>query len=149
MKGRNLLGLAFRIIGLGFAVIAAVVGVYTLIFVLQSETVTGTIAGHARIQNKITVMPESDTTGVLYYPVIEYRAPDGQSREFTAPRGTAHVRFEVGDQVPVLVSVSNPARVRLATLLGTWGTAIVLAGIAVIFLLIGFVAPLGFGGLRR
>lgn len=149
MSGRNLLGLAFRLIGLVFTASAIGVGGVTLSFVLRSDQLTGTVIEHSPVQNSISFMPGSDQTGILYYPVVRYTTPDGQERQLTGPRGRSSPRFAVGDPVPVYVLNSEPGNARLGTLMGVWGTAIILAAVALIFFLISLAAPLGFGGVGR
>lgn len=149
MTGRNLLALAFRIISLVFGVLAAVTTVYSAVFVARSYLSNGTVVGHSTIRNSISVMPESESTGVLYYPVVAYRDASGEERRFTGSRGRSAPAFEDGESVQVRVSTVRPDDARLATVLGVWGRAVVLGAIAAIFLLLGYAAPYGFGGLRR
>ena len=147
MTGKNLLSLAFRIVGLTFAVIAAVVAAVTLTFVIGSVASAGIVVDHASVQNQISVMPAGDQTGVLFYPVIEYTNATGSRAVFTGPRGQSTPRFQIGEEVPILVSQSGA--VRLNTVLGVWGTPIILGCLAAIFLILGLAAPLGFGGIRQ
>jgi hypothetical protein len=146
--GRNLLALAFRVIALVFGVIAIATGVYSLLFVTRSDQIPGTVVGYTTVQNRITVMPDSDQSGILYYPVVSYSAL-GTTRELTGPRGTSAPRFEVGEEVTLIVSQSNPADARLATVFGVWGTSIILGAVAFAFLIIGLLTPKGFGGLAQ
>ncbi|MEE8440900.1 MAG: DUF3592 domain-containing protein [Spirochaetia bacterium] len=149
MTGRNLLSVAFGVIGLFFAVIALVVAAYALAFVLRSDHAVGVIVDHRSVQNQITVMPRSDQTGVLYYPVIAYTPSGGAEHIFTGPSGRSKPQFQVGQEVSVLISRSDAGDARLNTLLGVWGTPIMLGGLAAIFLILGLAAPMGFGGMQR
>lgn len=149
MSGKNLLSLAFRVVGLVFAVFAAAVTIFTLAFVLRADRVVGVVVDHSSVQNKITVMPRSGPTGVLYYPVIAYALSGGDEYLFTGPSGRPDPQFKVGQEVQVLVSGSNAADARLNTLLGVWGTSIILGGLAAIFFILSLAAPMGFGGMQR
>lgn len=149
MTGRNLLALSFRIVGLVFGVLAAVTAVYSAVFVARSYLSDGTVVGHSTVRNSISVMPESESTGVLYYPVVAYHDTSGAERRFTGPRGRSAPAFKDGESVRVRVSAVRPDDARLATVLGVWGSTVVLSAIAAIFLLLGYAAPYGFGGLRR
>ena len=149
MIGKNLLSLAFRLVGLTFAVVAAVAGAYTLAFVLRSDHAVGVVVDYSSVQNQITVMPRSDQSGILYYPVIAYTTPAGDEHVFTGPSGRPKPQFRVGQEVSVLVSRIDSGNSRLNTLLGVWGTPIILGGLAAIFFLLGLAAPMGFGGLRE
>jgi Protein of unknown function (DUF3592) len=149
LTGKNLLSLAFRVVGLTFAVVAAVVVAFSVAFVVRAETALGVVVDLSSVQNKITVMPKADQSGTLFYPVIAYTTPAGTEGTFTGPSGRSTPQFQVGDEVPVLVSGPNPGDVRLNTILGVWGTAIILGGLALIFLILSLAAPLGFGGIRK
>ena len=146
---RDLLALSFKVVGLAFAVIAAVTAIFTLSFVFRAEPATGIVIDYSRLKNSITLMPEGDETGVLYYPVVAYRAADGVEYQLTGRSGRAERRYPVGEQVPVLFLSSNPSDARLKTLMGVWGTPVILAGLALVFLVVGLAAPHGFGGSRR
>jgi len=119
------------------------------VFVLGAYAATGVVTDNSTIRNQIAPMPGDAETGVLYYPVISYTLSDGEVRTFTGPRGRSEPQFAVGEDVGILVSENDPERVRLNTVLGVWGTPIVLAGLAAIFLVIGLAAPFGFGGMKR
>ena len=149
MKGRDLLALSFRVIGLVFAVIAGVSAVATLIFVLRAEQTTGVVVDYSVVQNNISFMPGADKTGMLYYPVVAFTATDGAEYRLTGRSGRTSRRYPVGEQLPVLYSAERPAEGRLATLMGVWGTAIILGGLGAIFLVLGLAAPHGFGGSRK
>lgn len=149
MTGRNMLGVAFRVVGIGFAAIAIVVVAFTLLFISRSESVRGMVVANKTVENEIKPMPRTAESGVLFYPVIAYSDADGISHEFTGPSGRSHPQFPVGTPVDVLVSYRDPENARLATVLGVWGTAIVLGIVALIFIILGFAAPLGFGGSHR
>jgi Protein of unknown function (DUF3592) len=149
LTGKNLLALAFRVVGLTFGVIAVVVAVFTVVFVLRSESTFGVVVDHSSIQNQITVMPQADQSGILFYPVIAYTTRNGTEATFTGPRGRSSPQFQVGERVSVLISGSSPGDARLNSVLGVWGTAIILGGLAAIFFVLSFAAPLGFGGIRE
>jgi len=149
VTGRNLLALSFRVIGLSLAAIAIVTAVYSILFVANSYVTKGRIEGYSTIQNSISVMPDSDQTGILYYPVVTYVDANGVERQFTGPQGRARPVYETGDEVDVRVSESSSPDARMASLMGVRGSTVVLGAVALLFLLLGFVAPYGFGGLRR
>jgi len=148
VTGKNLLSLAFRVVGLAMAVIAAAIAAFALAFVLRSDRAVGMVVDYSSVQNQITVMPRSDQTGVLYYPVIAYSTSDGIEHTFTGPSGRPNPQFQVGQDVQILISRSNAGDARLNTLLGVWGTPIILGGLAAVFLMLSLAAPFGFGGKR-
>lgn len=149
MKAKDLLGLSFRVIGLIFASIGAIAAVNTTVFVRRAETVLGTVIDYAVEQNSISFLQSAESTGMLYYPIVEYPASRGRTSRVTGRSGSPTRAYEPGEQIPVLVSTSNPERARINTVLGVWGTAIILGGLGAIFLLLSVLAPLGFGGSKQ
>ena len=149
MKGRDLLSLSFRVIGLLFAGIGAIVAVSTLFFVSRAYTAPGTVVDHEVEQNAITFLRADERTGLLYYPVVEYRSTSGEMHQVTGRMGRASPRFEEGQQLTVLVAPADPSRARLNTVFGIWGSPIILGGLGALFLLLSLLAPFGFGGSRR
>lgn len=149
MKGRDLLSLSFRVIGLIFALTGVVVAVTTGVFVTRAERVTGEVVDYATEQNAIAFMRSDEPTGILYYPVVEYSLPGGGSYTITGRTGRSARAFEVGDRVGVLVATDNPERARLDTVFEVWGTSIILGGLGVLFLVLSVFASFGFGGVRR
>ena len=146
MRGNNLLGVAFRLVGLAFAGIAIVVAVAAGVFVAQSRAVSGTVIEHAVIDNSIRFGTVSGS-GLLYYPVVSYQL-NGEWHEFTGRRGRARPDPDKGDEVLILVSESRPPAARMNTTMGVWGSSIILGGLAALFLLLSVLAPLGFGGTK-
>ena len=148
MRGKDLLSLSFRVIGFLFAGIAAIVAIYTWVFVSRAERVTGEVVDYSVEQNAITFLRSDDSTGILYYPIVEYSMAGGASYEVTGRTGRTRQTFEIGDTVGVLVAPDNPDRARLDTTFGIWGSVIVLGGLGALFLLLSVLAPFGFGGGR-
>lgn len=149
MKTKDLLGLSFRVIGLIFASVGLIAAVNTTIFVSRAQTVRGTVIDYAVEQNSISFLQSGESTGMLYYPIVEYPVRGDASTTITGRSGSPTRTYEPGEQVPVLVSTTNPERARINTVLGVWGTAIILGGLGAVFLLLSVLAPLGFGGSKR
>ncbi len=149
MKGRDLLALSFRLVGLVFAVIAAVSATVTLLFVLRAERTAGVVIDYSIVQNSISFMPGSDATGMLFYPIVAYTAADGAEYRLTGRSGRPNRRYAPGEELPVLYSANNASEGRLDTVMGVWGTAIIMGGLAAIFVVLGFAAPHGFGGSKK
>jgi len=148
MKGRDLLSLSFRIIGLLFAGIGAVVAATTIVFVLRADAVSGTVVDYSVEQNAITFMQSGESTGILYYPIVEYPRPDGGVGSVTGRVGRTSRPYEVGSSLTVLVSRRNPDEARINTVFGVWGSAIILGGLGALFLVLSVLTPYGFGGTR-
>lgn len=148
MKGRDLLSLSFRIIGLLFASIGAIIAASTLVFVARAEPVAGTVVDYAVEQNAITFLQGGEPTGLLYYPIVEYAA-GGTEQRVTGRTGRTSRTWEPGERLTVLVAPGDPRNARINTVFGVWGSAIILGGLGALFLLLSVLAPFGFGGVRR
>lgn len=149
MKGRDLLSLSFRVIGLLFAGIAAIVAVSTGVFLGRAVRREGTVVDYRVEQNAITFLRQDGESGILYYPVVEYATADGEALTVTGRTGYTTRPYETGDRVSVLVNPREPGQARLDSTFGVWGSSIVLGGLGALFLLISVLAPFGFGGGRR
>ncbi len=149
MNPRDVFGLAFRVIGAAFLLLGAGAAVITLMFVIQAEIVTGTVVDYEVEQNAIAFLAADEATGLLYYPVVEYRSPGDERHTVTGRAGRMRRVYEIGEPLDVLMSSDQPANARIHTLFEVWGSVIVLGGLGVIFLLISLLAPHGFGGRRR
>ena len=149
MSGRDLLALAFRLIGALFLAVALGVVVQVLLFLGSSSRTDGVVVSLSTVQNAIRFTGENESTGVLYYPVVEYISGDGVLRQITGRRGTAEPRLRVGDGVGVIYRDASPAEARLDTVMGVWGSAIILAACGFLFVLISLLAPFGFGDTQQ
>ena len=145
MSGRDLLALTFRLIGALFLAVAVGVVIQVIVFLGSSTRTDGVVVSLSTVQNAIRFAGGDEPTGVLYYPVVEYVTRDGVRYEITGRRGTSEPQLRVGDSVAVLYRNASPAAARLDTVMGVWGSAIILAACGVLFLLISFLAPFGFG----
>lgn len=148
MKGRDLLSLSFRLIGALFASIGALVAVSTLIFLARADPVGATVVDYAVEQNSITFLQGGEPTGLLYYPIVEYRVGADEHR-LTGRTGRTSETWEPGERITVLVARGNPQNARINTVFGVWGGAIILGALGALFLLLSVLAPFGFGGVRR
>jgi hypothetical protein len=148
MRGRDLLSLSFRVVALVFVALAGGAAVNTWIFLANSVETVGVVTGFDTRQNAIGLMPEGNATGIISYPVVEYRS-GSETYQLTGRSGVSVDETPPGTQVRLRVSGADPGSARIATLMGTWGSPIILAAIGVLFVLLGVLAPFGFGGARE
>jgi hypothetical protein len=148
MRGKDLLSLSFRIIGLLFVAIGAVVAAATTVFVTRAQPVEGRVVDYSVEQNAITFMNSDESTGMLFYPIVEYQAEGGGVHRITGRMGRASRAYDEGTPLTVLVSATDPTDARINTVFGVWGSAIILGGLGAVFLLLSALAPYGFGGMR-
>lgn len=148
MRGHDLLSISFRIVAAIFIGVGATVALGTFVFVGRAVPVRGIVVDYEVEQNAITFLQGDDPGGVLYYPIVEYRVR-GEEHRVTGRAGRTDREYSIGEEIAVLVSPSEPGRSRLNTVLGVWGSAIILGGLGALFLALSVFAPLGFGGRER
>ena len=149
MRGRDVLSLAFRVIGAVFFAAAIGAGLQTLLFLRDSATARGVVVEHKTISNAVRFVRGDEPTGVLYYPVVQYDTEDGKTYRMTGRTGRTRPELATGATVAVRYSLSRPDDARVATVMGVWGSSLILAGCGVLFLVISLLTPLGFGGAAR
>jgi hypothetical protein len=145
-SAKQLFGLFFKGVGLLLAVIALVQVISTWIYMGGAQTTEGTVVDHERVQNQIAFMQD---TGYLYYPIVEFPGPSGETVTFVSPSGRSSKQFEEGDAVSVLYAADAPGDARIDSFRGVWGKSLVFGGLAVIFFLIGLLTPFGFRDSQR
>ncbi len=103
-------------------------------FVLAAERTVGEVSEYRVVDQGIPFTdPEA---GRRYYPYVVFSV-DGVEHTFTADRGTATPRYQIGEEVAVAY---NPERVddaRIGTIPGIWGRALVLFLTSGLFVLSG------------
>ncbi|MFW6223675.1 MAG: DUF3592 domain-containing protein [Spirochaetota bacterium] len=144
MDARQLFGNAFKLIG-GVLVLAGVIqAIGTLLFMQGAREVQGTVTGYERVEGAAPPFIGGDA-GVLYYPTVSFDTPAGRRLEFTAPSGRNSRVYEIDERVPVYYDPDEPATSRLGSAWGLWGSTLVFAGLGAVFVVVGFLAPYGFG----
>lgn len=96
---------------------------------------------HVRVRSIATVTENipvfAKQGGILYFPRLRFRTPDGKIVQVLAPPGSDEIEFSAGETVPVLYKASTPQDAIIATawrayhaaiVLGLWGTALFDAG---------------------
>ena len=124
-------GLICIAVGCGFLVSALRIYLARRRFLATSQTAAGTVA-EVRVQgigrNAVSV------------PVLEFRGPGGQVQRAESWMGSGFQRFEAGQAVPVRYDPADPGRAEVDTFAVMWGLALLRAGYALLFLLMGAVA---------
>lgn len=152
LKGREpkrLFGMFFLLFGAALLLVGLIQAAGTALYIRRAEPATGTVVSYDQVHNAAPLMDAVSGTGILYYPVVEFRTLENQSVQFTAPRGRGEKTYEIGARVSVLYNPNQPSRSRLDTFWGLWGPTAIFGGLGLLFGVIGFLAPFGFGGSRR
>lgn len=143
----------FRLAFSGLAALCAVFALASVLssarFIRSASLIEGTVVNVDVRQNAIGLLQSDDRTGLQHYPVIEYRAGDGIARTLTGRSARRDDAFAIGETVVLRVLDEDPAVARIDATFEIWGSAIILGGLALGFLAIGWLAPLGYGGASR
>jgi hypothetical protein len=100
-----------------------------------------------RAVGKITALePGVDNDGdQVFSPHFSFMTKDGSTFEVSSKSGSNPPDFEIGDAVPVLYPLGDPAAARIATPFQTYGLSIILGIMGTAFVFLG----LGARWLRR
>jgi hypothetical protein len=80
-----------------------------------------------------------DENGGGYAPMYQFRTLDGKSIEILDDLSSNPPRFQVGQEIDILYESANPEKARINKGLNLYFEPLVLGGMALIFLLAGFV----------
>ncbi|WP_455382070.1 DUF3592 domain-containing protein [Salinispira pacifica] len=148
-RGTSFFSVFFRGIGLAMLAGGLIYAVVILAFIGRAAHTEGTIVRIDSVKNAVPFMDQVKGSGVIYYPVVQFKTQDGKTIDFRAASGSQRPRFSVGDSVSVMYDPANPSDSRINSLWGVWGAPLILLGIGALFLLLGFVAPMGFGNMPK
>jgi hypothetical protein len=131
MSGFDVWGLICIAVGCGFLATALRIYLARKRFLARAEAATGTVI-------------EARTRGVgrniESVPLFELRTASGEVQRTESLMGSGFQRFEAGQAVPVRYDPADPARAEVDTFAVMWGLALLRAGYALLFLLMGSVA---------
>jgi hypothetical protein len=139
----------FRGIGIALLAGGAIYVFIILSFTGRAAHAEGRIVKMDTVRNAAPFMDQVAGSGVIYYPVVRFKTQDGKAVDFRAASGSQRPTYSVGDKVPVLYDPNNPKDSRINTVWGVWGAPLILLGIGAVFLILGFLAPFGFGNMPK
>ncbi len=58
--------------------------------------------------------------GCLYYPLIQFRAPSGQTISFQSSVGNSRMAYAIGQKVEILCDARDPHKAEIDTLTSFW-----------------------------
>jgi hypothetical protein len=115
-------------VGCGFLASAAQIALRRRRFLAGSRTAPGTV---------VEVRVRGVGRNAVSVPVLEYRTPDGAVHRAESWMGSGFRGFEVGEEVTVRYDPADPSRVEVDSFAVLWGLALLRAGYAALFLLLG------------
>ena len=124
-------GLICIAVGCGFLATALRIYLARKRFLARAEAATGTVI-------------EARTRGVgrnaESVPFFEFRTASGQVQRAESWMGSGFQGFEAGQTIPVRYDPADPAKAEVDTFAVLWGLALLRAGYALLFLIMGSVA---------
>ena len=114
----------------------------TGLLLLRAERVTGTVVDHHVVDGASP--PFMQDQGRLYYAVVEYRDSGGRSQRVVASQGRRSRTPQPGSELGVWRVTGDGSGSRIDSRMELWGGALIFGGLAVVFALIGLMAPAGF-----
>ena len=147
MDVRQIFGYIFKFLGGILIIIGLIQAANTVSFMQSAERTTGVVMDYERVEDAAPPFIGGDA-GVLYYPVVRFETISGQQVEFSAPSGRNSRVYAIEETVSVFYDTEDPDNSRLGSFWGLWGRTVVFVGLGAVFVLIGFLAPHGFRGMR-
>jgi hypothetical protein len=123
-------GVMCILVGCGFLVSALRIYARRRKFLASAEPAVGTVT-EVRIRG-VGRNAES-------IPSFEFRTADGAVRRAESLMGSGFQGFEVGETIPVKYDPADPAKAEVDSFAVLWGLALLRAGFALLFLLMGFI----------
>lgn len=129
MKSVLIIKYVFSIVGL-----VMLIGAYSIYNHTQNFLSTATIS-----KGTVTELIRSySSDSVTYAPTVRFKTQNGQSIEFTSSSSSNPPSYSRGETVEVLYQPDAPNRAKINGFFDLWGGAIILAGLGLVFFIIGF-----------
>ena len=120
-------------VGLGFLVSALRIYLARRRFLASAAAAPGKV---------VEVGVEGIGRNAVSVPVLEFRTAAGEVRRTRSLMGSGFQRFEVGEGVAVRYDPGNPDRAEVDSFAVLWGLALLRAGYALLFLIMGCIGLL-------
>jgi len=104
-------GLLFFAIGIAVLISAVVAIVKTRSQIANSLSASGWVTA---------LTQEMGVKGYLYYPLVQFKIPSGQTMSFQSRVGSSPASYSVGQQVKVLYDIGNPQQAEIDSLSSQW-----------------------------
>lgn len=123
-------GVMCILVGCGFLVSALRIYARRRRFLSRAEPAVGTVT-EVRIQGV--------GRNAMSIPSFEFRTTDGTVRRAESLMGSGFQGFEIGETLPVQYDPADPTKAEVDSFAVLWGLALLRAGFALLFLLMGFI----------
>ena len=105
-------------VGLLFFVIGVVILISSVVSILKTRR---RIANSLSADGLVTAFAtEMGRSGYLYYPLVQFKIPSGQTISFQSSVGNSRPGYSVGQQVKVLYDARNPQEAEIDALSSLW-----------------------------
>lgn len=127
------IGLIFTGVGLILLTIVAVGTINTKSFIARANQAQGTVVELIR-------RTSTDSKGKIssyYYPVVKFKAANGETYEFESSNGSNPAAFKVGEAVEILYDPQAVTKAEIRSFWTLWGWVVILAILGGTFTLLG------------
>lgn len=121
------------VVGLGFLASAVRIYLARRRFLAGAEAASGSV---------VEVRVRGIGRNAVSVPVLEFRTAEGEVRRAESLMGSGFQSFEVGEGVAIRYDPGNPDRAEVDSFAVLWGLALLRAGYALLFLLMGCIGLL-------
>lgn len=129
-NGTRILKVIFRVVGLIFLVVGAILTFLTYDFMNNALPVSGRVTS-------VEVIMGDDS--VSYKPTIRYVDSQGRKQSGQTFISSSSYNFDIGSTVDILYDVRDPGSLRMDTWIATWGLGLIFLGGSVIPIMIASV----------
>lgn len=105
-------------VGLLFFVIGIVILISSIVSIMKRRSqIANSISADGLVTAFVTEMGRS---GYLYYPLVQFKIPSGQTISFQSSVGYSRAGYSVGQHVKVLYDARNPQEAEIDALSSLW-----------------------------
>ena len=105
-------------VGLLFFVIGVVILISSVVSILKTRSrIANSRSADALVTGFATEMGRS---GYLYYPLVQFKIPSGQTISFQSSVGKSRAGYSIGQQVKVLYDARSPQTAEIDALSSLW-----------------------------
>ncbi len=133
---RRLLLFVFLIIGISLLIWGVLVFLDEKQFIFEGIKTNGKIIDFER---KSVGTPATRNKGPAFFPIVSFTSQDGELITFISNSGANYYLYDVGEEVGVVYSSSNPRQAKIYSFLSIWAYPFGLFFLALLFLFFVFI----------
>ncbi len=133
---KKLILFIFLIIGIFLLIWGILVFLNEKQFIFEAIKTTGKVVD---FEKKSVGTPGTGNKGPAFFPIVSFTSQDGEVITFTSNSGANYYLYDVGEEVEVVYSSSNPRQAKIYSFLSIWAYPFGLFFLALLFLFFVFI----------